>query len=155
MAKLQVAAPVEVAHEARGVEDRMQRCIIHQSATHPLEHFRRAVAIVVPLAMRPMDLKIEIPDPLIMDRHELDPRAGALKVPIRHASHHIKVRLDIAHLALPALDQLVLNAQCCIDRLGLIGLEDCPTIAHERLRAAVLPDRRVAHHQIGGFILCA
>lgn len=62
--------------------------------------------------------------------------------PIREAAFDVKVRLNVRLPGLATLNLQLDDTQGVVDALSLFRLEDCATIADERLRRTVLRNGR-------------
>src|SRR6266536_3127291 len=111
MAKLQIAASVEVAHEAGRVEDLVEGRIIDHTSTDPSQNFCWTMTVIIPLAMGPMNLIVEVGNKLVVGSNQLCPAGGALEMPVCHPAHHIEVGFDKARPALPARNRCVFDPQ--------------------------------------------
>src|SRR3954466_9873376 len=75
-------------------------------------------------------------------------------MPVRHPPLDLEGRLNIVLPGLAPLDLALLDAERRVDRLRLLRRhEDRAAVADEGFRDAVLADRGVEDHQIGGEIL--
>src|SRR5206468_953862 len=76
---------IDPPHGASGVEDPVQLLGSVLGAREPAQHVRRAVPAVLPFLVCPVDLRVEVLEPAVMDGDELLPGRRSSEVPVRHA----------------------------------------------------------------------
>jgi hypothetical protein len=110
-------------------------------------------AIVVPLAMRPMRLRIVIGHKTLMGSFRCIPTRDLLKMHLTHAPHHVKMGLDEIFPALPRMNVLLLNLQCLTNGQKLLGAKHRAIVGDERFWRAKALDSCIQHNQDAGQIL--
>ena len=97
-------------------------------ALHPPQDLGWAVQIVLPIAVRPVDLVVVVGDELVMTGDELGPGLGMREVSVRHSPLHVEMSLDMGLPGLLLVNLLFADPECCVYFHPFLRFEGPPTI---------------------------
>src|SRR2546421_9307011 len=130
-----------------GIENAVQLLRSAQFTGLQAEHFSRAQAVIIALAMSPMRLGIVIGHKALMSQLCSLPTGHLLEMDLTHAPHHLKMRLNKILPALTCMDILLLDFQGLTNGKQLPCTKDSAIVCNETLGRTKLLDCRIQDDQ--------